>query len=348
MKKIATFLGILLLSISDFSQTTLTFERHALRPGDVQVMHRASFVEAGPGGAGLIWNFSALEFTGEERNNILDATTVKKYGIFPSSNVAINTGTDGFHSMFRITSTGNENIGHFGENFHVVLTQPQRRMIYPFSFGNFHSSTFSGYGVYGNATTDIVGDYSFEADAWGTLILPNNILTNVLRVRHTLSRYEFAMCFASETHQTRYLFYTENVRYPVFAILETMRINNNRDTSWHRSAAVNEFVRTVSPDQPIVATERPSIERREYIHSVFPNPFSDEINVNFTLEEQTNVSVELFTLEGLRVREILSRRVLEQGVHQFTHNTSDLPSGVYFVKFTFNDFAFVKQTIKIR
>jgi len=348
MKKFVISFAVLLLSINVFSQATLTFERHALRPGDVQVMHRAEFVEPGPGGAGMIWNFSDLEFTGEERNQIVDATTTRMFGLFPSANVAINTGGD-FHSMFRVTPFGNENLGHFGNDFHVVFTQPQRRLMYPFNFGNFHSSTFSGYGVYGNgATTEIVGDYSFEADAWGTLILPNNILTNVLRVRHTLARYEFAMCFFSETHQRRYLFYTEGQRYPVFAVLETMFINNNRDTTWHRSSAVNEFVRTVPADQPAIAERSMLTERREYVHSVFPNPFSDEFTVNFVLEELTNVSVELYTLEGMRLRTILPRRLLEQGVHEFTHNTSDLPSGVYFVKFLFNDFAFVKQVIKIR
>jgi len=347
MKKAVTLLSVSLLSISVFSQITLTFSKHALRPGDIQVMHKADFVQAGPGGGGQIWNFSELKFHGEEKNYILDATTVKKYGVLPSATVAINTGGD-YHGMFRITATENDNVGHFGNDYHVVFTQPHRRMVYPFTYGNHYRSTFSGYGVYENdATTDIMGDYSFEADAYGTLILPNNILTNVLRVKHTLSRYEFARCFYTETHQTRYLYYTENQRYPVFSILETMWINNNRDTTWHRTAAVNEFVHSIPADEPIV--EKPMMaERKEYIHNVFPNPFNDELKVNFVLEEKTNVAVEFYTLDGLKLRDICSRRVLEQGVHEFEYNTYALPTGVYFVKFIFNDFAFVKQAVKIK
>jgi len=347
MKKIFTFGMVSLLSISAFSQITLTHAKHALRAGDVQVMHKADYIEPGPSGVGQIWNFSDLKFYGEDRNHMIDATTVEKYGALPSATVAINTGGD-FHSMFRITATENDNVGHFGKDYHVIFTQPYRRMIYPFTYGNHYRSNYSGYGVYANnAETDITGDYSFEADAYGTLILPNNVLTNVLRVKHTMSRYEFARCFYTETQQTRYLYYTDNQRYPVFATLETMWINNNRDTSWHRSAAVSEFVHTVPADEPI--TQKPMMaDRKEYIHNVFPNPFNDELKVNFILDEKTNVAIELYTLDGLKLRDICSRRSLEQGVHEFEYNTSALPAGAYFVKFIFNDFAFVKQAVKIK
>jgi hypothetical protein len=221
-------------------------------------------------------------------------------------------------------------------------------MVYPFTYGNYYWSNFSGYGVYANdATSDITGDYSFEADAFGTLILPNNVLTNVLRVKHTLSRYEFARCYFSETHQTRYLFYSDNHRYPVFSILETMRISNDRDTTWHRSSAVNEFVHSISTNDPVVENVIQT-PRKEYVHNVFPNPFNEAFKVNFTLDEKTNVAVEFYTLEGIKLGDICSKRVLDQGVHEFEYKTSALPNGTYFVKFIFNDHAFVTQAIKIK
>jgi hypothetical protein len=351
VKKNTTLLLVLLLNISGFSQITLTHSKHALKPGDVQVMHKAEFVEPGPAGVGQIWNFSDLKFNGEEKNYMLDATTVEKYGALPSATVAITAGGD-YHGMFKITSTENDNVGHFGNDYHVVFTQPQRRMVYPFTYGNHYRSNFSGYGVYeNNSTTDITGDYSFEADAYGTLILPNNVLANVLRVKHTLSRYEFARCFFSETHQTRYLYYTDNQRYPVFSTVETMRINNSRDTTWHRTAAINEFVHTKSNEDGNSQGDNENSQRlvrKEYIHNVFPNPFNNEVRVNFVLEEKTNVAVEFYTLEGQKMRDICSKRLIEQGVYEFEYNTSTLPSGIYFVKFMFNDFAFVKQVIKIQ
>jgi hypothetical protein len=346
MKKISAFSIALLLSICCFSQITLTHSKHALKAGDVQIMHRAEYIEPGIGGAGQIWNFLNLKFTGEEKNYMLDATTVEKYGVLPSATVAINTGGD-YHGMFRITPAENDNVGHFGKDYHMIFTQPHRRMVYPFTYGNYYSSNFSGYGVYADdATTDITGDYSFEADAYGTLILPNNVLTNVLRVKHTLSRYEFARCFFSETHQTRYLFYSDNQRYPVFSILESVQINNNRDTTWHRLSAVNESVHSISVDDPVI--EKSATQRKEYVHSVFPNPFNEEFKVNFTLNEKTNVAVEFYTLEGIKIGDICSKRTLDQGVHEFEYKTSTLPNGTYFVKFMFDDHAFVTQVIKIK
>ena len=347
MKKIATFLAISLLGFSAFSQITLTSTRHGLKPGDVQVMLRAEYADPGPGGAKQVWNFSDLKIYSEERNLMLDATTVEKYGVMPSATVAVTTGGD-YHGMFRITATENDNIGYFGKDYHVVFSQPHRRMIYPFTFGDSYRAHFSGYGVYPGATTDIAGDYSFEADAYGTLILPNNILTNVLRVRTNVSRYEFARCYSSETHQTRYLYYTEDQRYPVFAALEVMWVNHNQDTTWHRSVAVNESVHAITPEDLLPEPLRPKVVRKEYIYSVFPNPFRDNLNVSFVLDEQTHVSVELYTVDGLKLNDVVSRRLLNQGSYEFNYNTSALPAAAYFVKFIFNDQAFVKQAIRIK
>ena len=337
----------LLFGANAFAQITLTSGKHGLKPGDVQVMHKAEFVDPGPGGAGQVWNFSDLIFIGEEKNYMLDATTVEKYGVLPLATVAINNGGD-YHGMFRITATENDNVGHFGKDYHIVFTQPYRRMVYPFTYGNYYRSHFSGYGVYGDDATDITGDYSFEADGYGTLILPNNVLTNVLRVKHTLSRYEFARCFYSETHQTRYLYYTDNHRYPVLSILETMWINNSRDTSWHRTVAVNEFTHNIIEKPIVTDAPRLTIDRKEYIHGVYPNPFSEEFKAHFVLEEKTNVAIELYSFEGIKIGDICTRRSLERGSYEFEYKNSALPSGTYFVKFIFNEHAFVKQVINVR
>ena len=43
-----------------------------------------------------------------------------------------------------------------------------------------------------------------------------------------------------------------------------------------------------------------------------------------------------------------SRQTLEQGVYEFEYNNYALPTGLYFVKLIFNDYAFVKQVIKLK
>jgi hypothetical protein len=148
-------------------------------------------------------------------------------------------------------------------------------------------------------------------------------------------------------HQTRYLYYTENLRYPVFSTSETMWVNYRKDTTWHRSAAVNESVQSGRVNEPTV-WQPASTERKDYVHNVFPNPFRDDFKVNFALDEKTNVAIELYSFDGLKLGDICSKRALEQGVYEFEHKAPSLPSGTYFVKFIFNDHAFVKQTIKIR
>ncbi|MDR2907549.1 MAG: T9SS type A sorting domain-containing protein [Bacteroidales bacterium] len=349
MNRIITLLiGGLCLGFNGFSQITLTYDKHALKAGDIQIMLKAEFVDAGPSGIKQVWNFSDLKIYGKEENFMIDATQVPKYGVLPSANVALSTGSD-FHGMYRITPTENDYVGYFGKDYHVIFSQPHRRMIYPFTYGNLYMSNFSGYGIYPeDASTDISGDFSFEADAYGSLILPNDVLNNVLRVKTTYSKYEFARCFFSETHQTKYLYYTDQQRYPVFATLETMWVNFKGDTTWHRSSAVNQKVYNT----PSVSESAPSpavfAERKEYVHSVFPNPFKNEFRVNFVLDETTHVAVELYTMDGVKVSDICTKRQLNQGQHEFDYNAQALPSSTYFVKFIFNDHAFVKQLVKLK
>ncbi len=350
MKKLLTFLlACLLLSGSVFAQITLTSATHGLKAGDVQVMLKAEYVEAGLGGPKQVWNFSNLKLYGEEKSSVLDASTVEKYGLMPSATVALTAGSD-FHGMYKITSNENDNVGHFGKDYYVVYNQPHRRMVYPFTYGDYYMSYLSGYGVYQDqeATTDINGDYTFEADAYGTLILPNDVLTNVLRVKTTFSKYEFARCFFTETHQTKYLYYTDKQRYPVFSIIETMWVNAKGDTSWHRSTAVNESVYSTTEKPAVPDIAQFSATRKEYTYGVYPNPFQEDFTVNFVLEEKTNVAVEFYSLEGVKLGEICSKRLLDKGTHTFEYKTPSLPSSTYFVKFIFNDQAFVEQVIKIK
>lgn len=349
MKRTFTFLlGCLFSSSFLFSQFTLTSSTHGLKAGDVQVMLKAEYVEAGLGGPKQVWNFSGLKLYGSEKSKVLDASTVEKYGIFPSSTVALSVDTD-FRGMYRISGSANDHVGYYGKDYYVIYNQPHRRMIYPFSYGEYYQSYLSGYGVYGESSTDISGDYSFEADGYGTLILPNDVLPDVLRVKSTLSKYEFARCAYTETHQTKYLYYTSQHRYPVFSILETMWVNYQGDTSWHRSSAVNELVYHSDGDTPEKESPTPvSVQRKDYVHHVFPNPFNDEFTVKFELEESTSVSVELYSLEGIKIGDVCTRRVLPLGVHEFEYRASALPSGAYFIKFIFNETAFVKQVIKVK
>jgi hypothetical protein len=70
----------------------------------------------------------------------------------------------------------------------------------------------------------------------------------------------------------------------------------------------------------------------------FPNPFSNRTTINYSLERQESVSIEIFNLEGKRVKTLVSNKVQGSGVYTIdwdgTNNSGgNVKAGVYIFRF---------------
>lgn len=65
--------------------------------------------------------------------------------------------------------------------------------------------------------------------------------------------------------------------------------------------------------------------------SVYPNPVSGSLNVDFSITEPENVAVELFSVDGKLVSR-LSNNYLLTGDHHLNYDLSTVSSGIYFIK----------------
>ncbi len=68
----------------------------------------------------------------------------------------------------------------------------------------------------------------------------------------------------------------------------------------------------------------------------WPNPFSQKINFNFTLNESTDVSLEIFNMNGVKVKDIVNTRLV-RGTHTFSWDAcssggESLSPGLYLYK----------------
>ncbi|MFT5802959.1 MAG: hypothetical protein ACI956_002783, partial [Nonlabens sp.] len=63
----------------------------------------------------------------------------------------------------------------------------------------------------------------------------------------------------------------------------------------------------------------------------FPNPFDNQFNIRFALEENLDVRIDLFDVVGKRVKQI-SNKSFTSGAHQIKVEGHDLSTGVYFVR----------------
>jgi hypothetical protein len=64
--------------------------------------------------------------------------------------------------------------------------------------------------------------------------------------------------------------------------------------------------------------------------SVFPNPTSADLTVNFTLAETTQLTVDVYNALGQRVQTVATEN-FQAGQHTLEVNTSNMASGLYFI-----------------
>jgi hypothetical protein len=69
----------------------------------------------------------------------------------------------------------------------------------------------------------------------------------------------------------------------------------------------------------------------DYHLSVFPNPFSDFTTIQFSLEKNLNLKVELQDLSGRKIKTIAEEN-FEAGIHQLIFSAEDLPKGIYLLQ----------------
>lgn len=101
--------------------------------------------------------------------------------------------------------------------------------------------------------------------------------------------------------------------------------------------------------------ERPTRRKGESLFTLqnnYPNPFNLSTTIAFELRQQGEVELKVFDLLGNAVR-VLHIGTVEAGVHQFTWDGADtrgnvVPSGIYFVRLSFNGLIQTKKVVLVK
>ena len=96
-----------------------------------------------------------------------------------------------------------------------------------------------------------------------------------------------------------------------------------------------------------IETSRTLLPEAYALLSAYPNPFNPETNINFEIPVSSNVTIEVFNLQG-RLIETLYNKELQPGKHRITWNADGLMSGIYFVKMSSNNFNDYKKIILMK
>lgn len=79
--------------------------------------------------------------------------------------------------------------------------------------------------------------------------------------------------------------------------------------------------------------------------NISPNPFSNQFTINFTIEEETKVDIELLNSLGQTVKKIVSEK-RDIGKHQITFDASELASGIYLLNLRTQNSVETKKIVK--
>ncbi len=84
----------------------------------------------------------------------------------------------------------------------------------------------------------------------------------------------------------------------------------------------------------------------------YPNPFNPTTTINYSLKENTKVSLNIYNIKGQKVKQLVSEQ-LSAGQHSVVWNGKDdngksVSSGIYFYKLKVSDFQKVRKMILLR
>ncbi len=97
----------------------------------------------------------------------------------------------------------------------------------------------------------------------------------------------------------------------------------------------------------VVSKEKDQILKDIHIN---PNPFQNFVQIQYTLTEKSQLTVEIFNTEGTRIATILDKNNLKPGYYneKIPLTNLNLPDGVYFFRFNINGYEKIEKMVKLR
>ncbi|MDG5767695.1 T9SS type A sorting domain-containing protein [Balneolales bacterium ANBcel1] len=99
--------------------------------------------------------------------------------------------------------------------------------------------------------------------------------------------------------------------------------------------------------EPTDADEIAEIPDEFALSQNYPNPFNPATNIQFSLPEPANVSIDVFTIQGQRVATLVQGNY-EAGRHTVTFDASSLSSGIYLYRIQAGSFSEVKKMMLVK
>ena len=350
MKTSLFTLFLIFLSFGLPAQTILTYPNNAFVAGDSFTYQEIQFSDPGNAGPNQIWDFSKVQFTGKSPVSAIQTANLPRMEGAGDYNLSLLE--NGYDYFMNSSENGLEEHGYSNPDLKLTLkySDPVVKMKYPFAYGAQFTDHFIGIAYYSETNTiDFFGDNVVSADAFGTLILPDRVIDNTLRVKSTKTGLQVNMCGTTNISITKYNWYATGYRYPVVSISIVENTPSVGAAQIIKTAYLTTQQPTKSGSTGGTNIASKLIENPPVSVSISPNPFTDQLTYNYFLNEQMSVSIELYNISGKNMAWIVKEQQQPLGLQtgEVIASRYGLTPGVYFLRFTFDKQVVISKIVKI-
>ncbi len=338
------------VSVGLFAQTSLTYENNALQTDNSYTFNEIQSPEPGNAGSNQIWDFSSVQQIGKSLVSSLQDAPVSK--VAGAGNYNLSLVENGYDYFMKSSGNQLEELGYVNTEKKLILiySDPVVKMKYPFSYGDQFTDHFIGVAKYSETNTiDFFGDNWVAADGYGTLIMPDQILDNALRVKSVKTGLQVNMCGTTDVKIIKYAWYAPGYRYPVMSISTIENKYSTGTTEIIKSAFTNtqQLIEKSAPVASLNQVKQTELPNVEVILS--PNPFNDKLTFAYFLPALMPVSVELYDMAGKHNGWLTKNQSQEIGLHngELDAVTYHLTPGVYFMRFAFDRQVIIRKIVKL-
>ena len=290
--------------------------------GELITVQPYSFIDAGTAGANQTWDFTSItKGSTAPVTYKFEPVTSTNAATFPNATQQFSSSSlAGFN---KVSASAIQNYGIQAGPTNIVYSDPEDQIRYPFTMGTTYtdpwvaSFTSGGYKYLRYGTTKQTGD------AYGTLQLPGQTFTNVLRA-HFVQDYKdstYITGFGSyviKYYNDEYMWYLPNTHMPVFSS-STLTYVGPSGTQKMTSANKVETIKTG------ISGEESFIQSMNF----YPNPSTNgSINVDLNLNESLHYEIAIYDNLG---RDVLKTSTFEgiSGYNFKTIDVSKVAKGLY-------------------
>ncbi len=94
-------------------------------------------------------------------------------------------------------------------------------------------------------------------------------------------------------------------------------------------------------------TARTTYDTNNVTLANYPNPFSNQVNLQYQLPEQAQVSLDVFDIQGRLVNRLVAEQQQKAGKYEHLWQTQQLLSGIYYYQLTVNNITYTRKIVKM-